>query len=172
VVATVTAIGAVLAMVVSARLGRALAGRFGYRATMALGILALGIADGILSVTTTRPAFVLAHVFAGAGLGTYLSLDLAVALALLPRGAAGRVLGYFNAARKVPQSLVPAIAPALLALGSGDLVGVDRSKNYFALLAFGSLLALLALVLTSLLVVPSRPRGDAPVAGARPLPAS
>jgi MFS family permease len=156
-VAVASAIGGTCGVLVAVGGARFVARRVGYRAALSLGILCLLWATALMSLSTSRPLFVVAHVFAGTGLGIYLALDLVVALALLPRvGNAGRVLGYFQAARKVPQSLVPAVGPWLLAIGSGDVVGVDRSQNYFALLAAGTLLALLALALVSRLTVPER----------------
>ena len=59
--------------------------------------------------------------------------------------AAGQLLGLFNAARTLPQSLAPALAPALLAIGDGDLVG-DGSQNYTVLFGAGLVVALVALL--------------------------
>jgi MFS family permease len=155
-VASVTTVGAVIAMVVSAWIARGIAERIGYKATIASGIVLLGAADAVLTVATAHAAYVVANVLAGVGLGIYLALDLVVALALMRTEAAGRVLGYFNVARKLPQSLVPAIGPALLAIGSGDTVGLDRSKNYVAFFVFGCVFAVIALAVVPLLVVPAR----------------
>jgi hypothetical protein len=90
-------------------------------------------------------------------LGIYLALDLVIALPLLPPAVAGQLLGFFTTARKVSQSLIPAIGPWLLAWGSGDLTGVDRSQNYFGLLVFGAVLSLVAMGLTTRLRLPDQP---------------
>jgi MFS family permease len=153
-VATMTAIAATLAMAMAAGGARRLARQVGYRAALGGGVALLLAADVTLSLTTGTSGFVLAHLLAGIGLGLYFALDLAVALTVLPPSAGGRFLGYFNIARSLPGSLIPAIGPALLAIGGGDLVGLDRSRNYFALLAFGSALALLALLVTGRLTLP------------------
>jgi len=153
-VGAATAIGGSVGMAVSGGGARFLARRLGYRSALSLGIVLLLAATVVMGVSATKSAFVVAHVLAGAGLGTYLALDLVVALKLLPSSTAGRLLGYFTMVRKVPQSLVPAIGPALLAIGSGDVIGVDRSSNYFALLAFGSLMAVAAMGLAGRLAVP------------------
>ncbi|TQK69138.1 MFS transporter [Nocardioides sp. SLBN-35] len=155
-VALVTAIGAATGMVMAIGGARALARRVGYRPVMAGGILLLLGANLVLTTATGTPAYVLALLCAGAGLGTYVALDLAVALAVLPHGANGRLLGYFNIARTLPQTVVPALGPAFLAIGSGDLVGVDPSRNYFAFFVFGSALAAVALVLLTRMTLPER----------------
>lgn len=158
VVALATAVGAALGMAMAAGGSRALARVLGYRPVMAAGILLLLGANVLLSVSTDRTAFVVALLCAGAGLGTYVSLDLAAALAVLPDRAGGRFLGYFNIARTLPPSLIGILGPALLAIGDGDLVGVDASRNYFAFFVFGSALAVVALVLLTRLTVPERTR--------------
>ncbi|MBO9524082.1 MAG: MFS transporter [Nocardioidaceae bacterium] len=155
-VAGITAIGGLVAMVVAAGAARMLARQIGYRAAMGSGVALLLVANLLLAMATERPAYVVAHLCAGAGLGTYLALDLVVAMTLVPAGVAGRVLGYFNVIRKLPQALVPSLGPAVLAIGAGDVTGADRSQNYFALFVAGSLLALVALALTGRLVVPDR----------------
>ncbi|RNL62014.1 MFS transporter [Nocardioides marmoriginsengisoli] len=155
-VAIATAIGGTMGVLVAAGGARSLARRIGYKAALGVGILCLVTATALMSLSTSQSAFVVAHVLAGSGLGTYLALDLVVALTLLPTASAGRLLGYFTTARKIPQSVVPAIAPALLAIGSGDLLGVDRSQNYFALLIFGSALGVVALGLLGRLTVPDK----------------
>lgn len=154
VVALVTAVGAALGMAMAVGGSRALARRVGYRPVMAGGILLLLGANVLLALSTSTTAFVLAILCAGTGLGTYVALDLAVALTVLPPTASGRFLGYFNIARTLPQSVVPALGPLFLALGSGDLLGADRSRNYFAFFVFGSALSLVALVLLARLTVP------------------
>lgn len=155
-VALVTAIGAATGMAMAIGGARALARRLGYRPVMAGGILLLLGANGVLTTATSTPAYVLALLCAGAGLGTYVALDLAVALAVLPDGANGRLLGYFNIARTLPQIVVPALGPVFLAIGGGDVVGVDPSRNYFAFFVFGTALAAVALVLLTRMTVPER----------------
>ncbi|MFJ9313001.1 MFS transporter [Pimelobacter simplex] len=154
VVALVTAIGAALGMAMAVGGSRFLARRVGYRPVMAGGILLLLGANVLLALSTSTTAFLLAILCAGTGLGTYVALDLAVALTVLPPAASGRFLGYFNIARTLPQSVVPALGPLFLALGTGDLVGADRSRNYFAFFVFGSALSVIALVLLARLTVP------------------
>jgi len=161
-VATSIAAGAVIGMLMSAGGSRALARRWGYGPTLSLGILLLMAANVTLMMATGTSAFVVAVVLAGAGLGTYTGLDLAVALSVVPASAGGRFLGLFGIAKSLPQSVVPAIGPLLLALGTGDLVGTDRSLNYFAFFTVGSMLALWAVVLIPKLTLPDAGRTPAP----------
>lgn len=154
VVGVATAIGGTIATLVAMRGARALADRIGYRGAMSTGIAILLVGTVLMSSTSEIHVFFIAHLCAGTGLGLYLALDMVVALHRLPAATAGRLLGFFADARRVAQSFVPAIGPAVLALGSEDVVGVDRSQNYFALLSLGTLMALAALGMTSRLRVP------------------
>lgn len=151
-----TAIGGTIATVVAMRGARFCAERFGYRRTMSFGIFVLLAGTVAMSFATTVPVFFVAHLCAGIGLGFYLALDMVVALHQLPPATAGRLLGFFADARKVSQSLIPAIGPTILAFGAGDLVGVDRSQNYYALMAVGTLAALAALGMAQRLKEPSK----------------
>ncbi len=54
----------------------------------------------------------------GLGTGTFFAVDLALCVRVLPSSAdAGRDLAIINIANSLPQSLVPFLAPALLAMG-------------------------------------------------------
>ncbi|MEU4245356.1 MFS transporter [Actinoplanes sp. NPDC026619] len=95
------------------------------------GLLTLAVADSL-------PQFYLAMVLTGLGQGTYFAVDLALVTDVLPdsRNDAAKDLGVINIANTLPQSLAPAMAPALLALGGGD--------NYTALFVAGTVFAVLA----------------------------
>jgi hypothetical protein len=84
---------------------------------------------------------------------------------VLPSGLEGFFLGWFTIARTLPQSLAPAVAPALLAIGSGDIVGADRSQNYAALFGMGTVVAIVALALVAPLTAAGRERDSVPVRG-------
>lgn len=153
-VGVATAVGGTIATLIAMRGARALADRIGYRAAMSTGVGILLTGTLLMSFSAEVHVFFIAHLCAGTGLGVYLALDMVVALHKLPAATAGRLLGFFADARKVSQSFVPAIGPAVLAFGNGDLVGADRSQNYFALLSLGTLMALAALGMASRLRVP------------------
>jgi MFS family permease len=71
---------------------------------------------------------------AGIGTGAYLAVALALAVDVLPadESAAAKNLGVFNIATTMPQMLLPAIAPGILAVSGG---------SYAWLFAFCGLLA-------------------------------
>ncbi len=57
----------------------------------------------------------------GLGFGMYMAVDLALVVDLLPdAGSAAKDLGVLNIAGALPFALAPAVAPAILALGSGS----------------------------------------------------
>jgi MFS family permease len=78
----------------------------------------------------------------GAGLGAYFAVDLALVTDVLPNREteAAKNMGVFNIANALPQSLAPAMAPALLAIGSGG--------NYTALFLVGAVVAVVGAVST------------------------
>ena len=57
----------------------------------------------------------------GAGFGTYMAVDLALVVDVLPAtDTAARDLGVLNIAGALPFALAPALAPAVLGLGGGS----------------------------------------------------
>lgn len=99
----------------------------------------------ILAFGDSRTEYVTGMLLSGFGLGMYGSVDFALLLRVIPRRSSGFWLGLFNVSRAAPQSIIPAIAPTLLAIGSGDLVGVDRSQNYAAFYLMGAAICLASL---------------------------
>lgn len=161
VVALTSATSAALAMMLAMLVARRAAERFGARVVLGAGVGAILVANLLLAATVSVPGYVVASLCAGCGLGLYASVDLAAALAVAPRGAEGRYLGIFNAARTLPQTLVPVIGPFVLALGS-DALGRDRSQNYLAFFAVGTVVAVAALALLGRLTLPGRDGRIAP----------
>ena len=144
-VAATASIAAVVSALASVLAGR-IAGREGAYGSFIVGAcLLLVVALGVKATGTTVAAYVVASLLLGIGIGIYYAVDLALVLRAVPSRAAGQLLGLFNAARTLPQSLAPALAPALLAIGDGDLVG-DSSQNYTVLFGAGLVVALVALL--------------------------
>ncbi len=89
----------------------------------------------------------LAMVFVGTiicniGGGVFMSVDMALVTQVLPNDEdAAKDLGVLNIANALPQSIGPAIAPLLLAIGTGH--------NYPALYGFGVVCALLGAFLVT-----------------------
>ncbi|MEO8987810.1 MAG: MFS transporter [Rhodanobacter sp.] len=70
----------------------------------------------VIAFANSYAWFLLGMAITGAGQGMYLAVDLALVTDLLPEREthAARNLGIFNIASVMPQSLVPALAPAIL----------------------------------------------------------
>ena len=111
---------------------------------MASGIVIVIAGLGLLVLTTSPVVYGLAVVLAGAGYGMYGATDLGLVIRLVPSDIAGRMLGIFNLARTLPQSLVPTLAPFALAIG-GDVTGQDRSQDFAALYIGGALCGVVGL---------------------------
>ncbi|MER6532035.1 MFS transporter [Streptomyces sp. NPDC001508] len=93
--------------------------------------LFVAAAAGQLSV------FLVAMMIAGLGFGAYFAVDLALVADVLPDpgNAASKDMGVFNIASTLPQSLAPAVAPAILAIGSGSYAVLFATAGVTAALA-------------------------------------
>lgn len=102
-----------------------------------LSTLLLAVALLVLAFTTTLPLYYVACALQGIAMGVYFAADVAMVTAVLPdrHHSAGKDMAIFAVATNLPQSLAPAIAPMLLAFGSGE--------NYTALFMTGSVFACL-----------------------------
>ena len=102
----------------------------------------VGVALVMLALTSTLPAFYVAAIVMGLGIGAYFAVDLALITDVLPDKdhKAAKDMGIFNIANSLPQSVAPAIAPIFLALGGG-------TSNYTALFIAGGVLAAIGAVL-------------------------
>jgi MFS family permease len=85
-------------------------------------VIAAGVvaAVGLLlqAFATALPVVYVATALLGLACGSFFAVDLALCVRVLPSSAdAGRDLAIINIANSLPQSLVPFVAPALLALG-------------------------------------------------------
>ncbi len=75
----------------------------------------------LVALSTGMPMFLVSMAVSGVGIGIYFAIDLALVTDVLPDpNNAAKDLGVFNIASALPQSIAPAIAPALLALGGGN----------------------------------------------------
>lgn len=115
----------------SDRLGRRKAFVLAAAMTYALGI-AIIILAGSLTV------FYAGVAVASIGFGVYMAVDQALVVDVLPdrETHAAKNLGVLNIANAVPQSIAPAVAPLLLAIG-------NAGENYAALYAAAALSAFL-----------------------------
>ncbi|GAA4186394.1 MFS transporter [Gryllotalpicola kribbensis] len=101
----------------------------------ALAVFALAGQPGLL--------YVASGLF-GIGFGAYMAVDLALVTDVLPNREteAAKNMGVFNIANALPQSLAPAVAPALLAIGAGG------GENYTSLFLIGAVIIVIGAVST------------------------
>lgn len=132
------------AMVISSPLGGILSDRFGKRrpfvaiagVVMVAGLLVLAFAPNV-------EAIIVGQAIIGLGAGSFFSVDLALATQVLPHPEdTAKDLGVLNMANALPQSLAPALAPSVIAIGSATALG-----GYTAWYLLGALIALLGAVL-------------------------
>jgi len=142
-VAGTTAAAATLSAIASVVAGRMARNR-SYVPFIVIAMVVLAAGSVVKAVGDDLQAYVVATVLVAVAIGCYYAVDLALVLRVVPSGFAGQFLGIFNIARTLPQSLAPAVAPAILAWGDGDVVG-NSSQNYFALYAVGAAVAVIAL---------------------------
>jgi MFS family permease len=114
-------------VVFASLLGGRLSDRTGRRKPFVItAALAFGVAMFVLAMVSSYEGFLVAMVIAGAGLGAYVAVDLALVVDVLPdRAEVAKDLGVANIAGALPYSIAPAVAPAILAVGGyGTLYSV------------------------------------------------
>ena len=89
------------------------------------GVFSASIVYGLalfdIAMASNFNGFLVGMAISGLGFGMYFAVDLALVLDVLPsKENAAKDLGVFNMANAVPFSMAPAIAPAILAVGSGS----------------------------------------------------
>jgi MFS family permease len=80
-----------------------------------------GLALFVIAIASDFSGFLVGMAISGLGFGVYAAVDLALVVDVLhDKRNAAKDLGVFNIAGALPFSLAPAIAPAILAIGSGS----------------------------------------------------
>ena len=80
-----------------------------------------GLALFVVAIASDFSGFLVGMAISGLGFGVYAAVDLALVVDVLPdKRDAAKDLGVFNIAGALPFSIAPAIAPAILAIGSGS----------------------------------------------------
>ncbi|MFJ3666362.1 MFS transporter [Streptomyces sp. NPDC090106] len=127
----------VVAIVAGSLLGGQFSDRSGRRKPYVLGSsLLMGVSLAMIASAQNFGMYLAALVVFGFGEGLYLSVDMALAAAVLPNPEeSAKDMGVLNIGNALPQSLVPIVAPAFLAIGGGG--------NYGALFLFGAIAAVL-----------------------------
>jgi MFS family permease len=133
------------ALTVAALVGGWLSDRLGRRKIFVIVATVLtGIGLAVFAIAPQPELLYVAAVLFGAGFGAYLAVDLALVTDVLPNREteAAKNMGVFNIANALPPSLVPALAPLVLAIGAG------ASANYAALFLLGAVLAVFGAIST------------------------
>ncbi|WP_448719492.1 MFS transporter [Microbacterium natoriense] len=132
------------AMAISSPLGGFLSDKLGKRrpfVAIAGVIMVVGLV--ILAVAPSIPVVIIGQAVIGLGAGSFFSVDLALATEVLPNpDDVAKDLGVLNIANALPQSIAPAVAPAIIALGAATPLG-----GYATWYLFGALVALAGAVL-------------------------
>lgn len=102
--------------------------------------LIFGVGLALVAFAPSFPTFLIAIAVIGLGQGVYFAVDFALVTQVLPDPEnPAKDLGIMNLASSLPSSIVPAIAPALLALGASAAL----PQNFGALFLAGAIAALL-----------------------------
>ena len=134
----------VMALVFAPLAGK-LSDRIGRRKPFVV-VAAVVFAVGLVVVTfaTTYPAFLVAMAIIGLGQGVYMAVDLALVSEILPdRHNIAKDMGIMGLASSLPASIVPAVAPVLLAIGAS----AAHPQNFPALFFTGAVAGLLGAAL-------------------------
>ena len=133
-----------VAMVISSPIGGYLSDKLGKRRPfVAIAGLIMVVGLVILAFAPSVAVVIVAQAVIGLGAGSFFSVDLALATQVLPNADdTAKDLGVLNIANALPQSIAPAIAPSIIALGSATAIG-----GYSVWYLFGAFVALLGAVL-------------------------
>jgi MFS family permease len=109
-------------LVAASLIGGKLTDRTGRRKVFVFSAsIVYGVALFVIAMASNFNGFLVGMAISGLGFGMYFAVDLALVLDVLPsKENAAKDLGVFNMASAVPFSMAPAIAPAILAIGSGS----------------------------------------------------
>lgn len=132
------------AMMISAPIGGILSDRIGKRRPfVAIAGIVMVVGLVLLAFAPDLTTLIVAQAIIGFGAGSFMSVDLALATQVLPNPAdTAKDLGVLNIANALPQSIAPAIAPAIIAFGATTALG-----GYTTYYLFGALVALAGAVL-------------------------
>jgi MFS family permease len=80
-----------------------------------------GLALFVIAIASNFSGFLVGMAISGLGFGVYSAVDLALVVDVLPgKHSVAKDLGVFNIAGALPFTVAPALAPAILVLGSGS----------------------------------------------------
>jgi MFS family permease len=94
-----------------------------------------GLALFVVAIASNFNGFLVGMAISGLGFGMYFAVDLALVVDVLPsKDHAAKDLGVFNMASALPFSIAPAIAPAILAIGSGSYGALYAVAGFCAII--------------------------------------
>jgi MFS family permease len=94
-----------------------------------------GLALFVVAIASNFNGFLVGVAISGLGFGIYTAVDLALIADVLPSSDHNaKDLGVFNIAGALPFSIAPAIAPAILAIGSGSYGALYAVAGLFAII--------------------------------------
>jgi MFS family permease len=100
-----------------------------------------GLAMFVIAIAGNFNGFLVGMALSGLGFGMYMAVDLALVADVLPdQDNAAKDLGVFNIAAALPSSIAPAIAPAILAIGSGSYGVLYAVAGVCAIVGAGAIL--------------------------------
>jgi MFS family permease len=112
-----TVLMSIVGGIVSDRIGKR-------RPLLMVSAIVMGIGLIVLATASTIPTVILAQTLVGLGAGTFFAVDLALATQVLPNpNDNAKDLGVLNMANALPQSIAPALAVPIMALGSALGIG-------------------------------------------------
>jgi MFS family permease len=95
----------------------------------------------MIAVASSFNGFLIGMAIGGLGFGLYMAVDLPLVADVLPDQAnAAKDLGVMNIAGALPSSIAPAIAPAILAIGSGSYRVLYAVAGVCAIIGAGAIL--------------------------------
>jgi len=111
-----------IVLVAASLIGGKLSDRTGRRKVFVFSAsIVYGLALFVIAIASNFNGFLVGMAISGLGFGMYFAVDLALVLDVLPANdTAAKDLGVFNMASAIPFSIAPAIAPAILAIGTGS----------------------------------------------------
>jgi len=109
-------------LVAASLIGGRISDRTGRRKILVVtASIVYGVALFVIALADGFNGFLVGMAISGLGFGLYIAVDLALVADVLPdRATAAKDLGVFNIASALPFFVAPAIAPAILAIGSGS----------------------------------------------------
>jgi MFS family permease len=109
-------------LVAASLVGGRLSDRTGRRKIfVAAASIVYGLALFVVALASSVNGFLVGMAIGGLGFGIYMAVDLALVVDVLPdKNNTAKDLGVLNIAGALPFSVAPAIAPAVLAIGSGS----------------------------------------------------